>query len=46
MTAQKLSNKQSKRLGRGDWLFDNTDYWNLDVENLQPLKDFFSKFLK
>ena len=46
MTAQKLSNKQSKRLGRGDWLFDNPDYWNLEVENLQPLKDFFSKFLK
>ena len=46
MTAQKLSNKQSKRLGRGDWLFDNPDYWNLDVENLQPLKDFFKQYLK
>lgn len=46
MTAQKLSNKQSKRLGSGDWLFDNSDYWNLEVENLQPLKDFFSQYLK
>lgn len=46
MTAQKLSNKQSKRLGRGDWLFDNADYWDLGVENLQPLKDFFEQQLK
>ena len=46
MTAQKLSNKHRKRLGRGDWLFDNADYWDLDVEDLQPLKDFFSKYFK
>ena len=34
------------KINSGDWLFDNPDYWNLGVENLQPLKDFFSKFLK
>lgn len=34
------------KINSGDWLFDNPDYWNLEVENLQPLKDFFSKFLK
>ena len=46
MTAQKLSNNQRKRLGKGNWMFDNLNYWNLDVENLQPLKDFFTKHLK
>lgn len=34
------------KINSGDWLFDNPDYWNLDVENLQPLKDFFSQYLK
>lgn len=46
MTAQKLSSNQRNRLGKGNWLFDNTDYWDLDVEDLQPLKDFFTKHLK
>ncbi len=34
------------KINSGDWLFDNADYWNLDVEDLQPLKDFFSQYLK
>ncbi|MEE0982682.1 MAG: DUF3226 domain-containing protein [Bacteroidales bacterium] len=34
------------KINSGDWLFDNPDYWNLDVENLQPLKDFFKQYLK
>ncbi len=46
MTAQKLSNAQRKRIGSGDWLFDNADYWDLEVESLQPLKDFFKEYLK
>lgn len=46
MAAQKLSNNLRKRFGYGDWLFDNKDYWNLDVEALQPLKDFFALNLK
>lgn len=40
MSAQKLSRKLSDRFGSGDWLFDNENYWDLDVETLQPLKDF------
>ena len=46
MSAQKLSRKLSNRFGSGDWLFDNKDYWDLDVETLQPLKDFLVEYLK
>ncbi|MDO4171384.1 MAG: hypothetical protein Q4D28_01585 [Prevotellaceae bacterium] len=46
MSAQKLSRRLCNRFGSGDWLFDNKDYWNLDVDALQPLKDFFSTNLK
>lgn len=46
MSAQKLPSKLRDRFGSGDWLFDNKDYWNLDVEALQPLKDFFTTNLK
>lgn len=46
MSAQKLSNKLRRRLGTGDWLFDDTNYWNLKIADLQPLKDFLSTNLK
>ena len=41
MSAQKtLSNRQRKDLGSGKWLFDDPQYWNLEAEELKPLKDF------
>ena len=46
MAAQKLSRKLCQRFGSGDWLFDKEDYWNLNVEALQPLKEFFAANLK
>lgn len=46
MSAQKLPRKLYNRFGSGDWLFDNPDYWNLDVAALQPLKDFLAASLK
>lgn len=46
MGAQKLSNKLRRRLGSGDWLFNNTDYWDLNAVALQPLKDFLAVNLK
>ena len=46
MNAQKLSNKLRRRLGAGDWLFSNTDYWDLNAVALQPLKDFLATNLK
>lgn len=46
MNAQKLSNKVRSKLGSGDWLFNNTSYWDLNVDALQPLKDFLATNLK
>lgn len=46
MAAQKLPQKLCKRFGSGDWLFDNKDYWNLNADALQPLKEFFAMNLK
>ncbi len=46
ISAQKLSNKSRNKLGSGDWQFSNANYWDLDVADLQPLKDFFAANLK
>jgi len=46
MNAQKLSSRLRTKLGSGDWLFNEKEYWDLDVEALQPLKDFFARNLK
>lgn len=46
MNAQKLSNKSRRKLGTGNWLFDNTNYWDLNAVTLQPLKDFLALNLK
>ena len=35
-----------KKMGGGNWLIDNKDYWNLNVDALQPLKDFLKENLK
>ena len=40
MSAQKLSKAKRDRLGRGDWLFDDLNYWDLGRESVQPLVKF------
>lgn len=40
-----LSRAQRRRLRRGQWLFDDKNYWNLDSSALAPLKEFFVKYL-
>ena len=46
MSAQKsLSNRKRNGLGSGQWLFDDSQYWNLNSEYLQPLKDFLLRNL-
>lgn len=43
ISAQKtLSNTKRNKLGSGQWQFKDARYWNLDVPELQPLKDFLS----
>lgn len=46
INAQKLNNKLRKKFSDGDWLFDNTNYWDLNADSLQPLKDFLAIHLK
>lgn len=46
ISAQKLSSRLRSRLGTGDWLFGNTDYWDLNADVLQPLKNFLASNLK
>lgn len=46
VSAQKfLSKKQRDGLGKGEWMFDNTNLWNLDSQELEPLKEFLNKYL-
>lgn len=45
ITAQKLSNKKKSKLGKGNWLFDDKEFWDLDSEVLNPLKEFLKKYL-
>lgn len=46
ITAQKLSSKKRDKLGSGDWLFNDTDFWDLDTESLKPLIAFLKENLK
>lgn len=46
MSAQKMSNAQRKRLGRGDWMFDDLNYWDLGCEAIRPLINFLKANLK
>ena len=38
--------KDIKMFKKGDWRFNQTDLWNLDVDYLTPLKDFLSSHLE
>ena len=40
ISSMKLSNNHRKHLGRGDWQFDNPDYWDLGSEKLEAIKAF------
>ena len=46
ISSQQLTKKQRDKLGNGDWLFKNENYWNLNVDKLQSLKCFLEKNLK
>ena len=38
--------KDIKMFKKGDWRFNQTDLWNLNVDYLTPLKDFLSLYLE
>ena len=45
MTAQKLPNRLKRQFGNGNWLFNEERYWNLNIAELEPLKDFLASNL-
>lgn len=46
ISSQQLTKKQRDKLGSGDWLFDNPNYWDLDVDALLFFKEFLKQNLK
>lgn len=46
MSAQQLNKAKRDRLGRGDWLFDDLNYWDIGREAVQPLVAFLRANLK
>jgi hypothetical protein len=46
ISSQQLTKKQRDKLGSGNWLFNNPNYWDLNVNTLQSLKDFLEQNLK
>lgn len=43
ISAQKdLKTDQRRHLGQGEWLFDDSRFWNLEAEYLSPLIKFFN----
>lgn len=43
ITSMPLSNKERKRFGRGNWLFDNPEYWDLKSDSLIPITAFLKQ---
>lgn len=46
ISSQQLSNAQRGKLGSGDWLFENEEYWALDRMERHPLVNFLRSNLK
>ena len=46
ISAMPMSKTKRDRLGQGQWLFENNDYWNLESEALKPLKDYLEDSIK
>lgn len=46
ITAMKLTAKQRNMIGKGQWLFDNPELWNMNSSALAPLKEFLVNSFK
>lgn len=46
INAQRLSNVQRRELGAGNWLFEDKQFWDIDSEALQPLKNLLQQNLQ
>lgn len=46
VSSQKLlSNSQRKKLGKGEWLFEDASLWDMNVPYLDALKDFLNHWI-
>ena len=41
-----ISKTKKANFGRGEWLWENEDIWDLDAETLRPIQEFLSIYLK
>ena len=41
-----MNNASRRELGSGQWLFDNSDYWDFSRPELEPLVDFLKENLE
>ena len=46
ISSQRLNNASRKKLGSGQWLFDNSDYWDFSRPELEPLVEFLKENLE
>ena len=46
ISAMPMSKTKRDRLGQGQWLFENNEYWNLESEALEPLKGYLEGFFR
>ena len=47
ISAFRKTRQQKENLkNKGDWMFDNPQFWDLNAAALQPLKDFLEHHLK
>lgn len=43
ISAMKMSSSKRRKLGNGEWMFDNAEYWSLESDYLKPLKEFLQQ---
>lgn len=41
-----MNNAPRRKLGSGQWLFDNPDYWDFSRPELEPLVEFLKENLE
>lgn len=46
ISSQVMSRAKRNRLGSGNWLFDDADFWDLTRPELTPLLDFLKRWMK
>lgn len=46
ITSMRMSNTKRNKAKSGNWLFDNSEYWDIDSPTLEPLKSFLLSCFK